>query len=85
LLADLQGRPKGTFTFPFARWLGNDLRATIDAVFTPERLAAAGVLDPAAVSRLWQRYLRKPESVGWSRLWSVFVLASWCEIMQVGV
>ena len=85
LLADLQGRPKGTFTFPFARWLGNDLRATIGAVFAPERLAAAGVLNPAAVSRLWQRYLRKPESVGWSRLWSVFVLASWCEIMQVGV
>ena len=45
LLADLQGRPKGTFTFPFARWLGNDLRATIGAVFAPERLAAAGVLE----------------------------------------
>jgi asparagine synthase (glutamine-hydrolysing) len=85
LLADLQGRPKGTFTFPFARWLGKDLRSTIGAAFAPERLAAAGVLDPTAVSRLWQRYLRKPESVGWSRLWSVFVLASWCEIMQVGV
>ena len=84
LLADLQGRPKGTFTFPFARWLGNDLRSTIGAAFAPERLAAAGVLDPAAVGRLWQRYLRQPESVGWSRLWSVFVLASWCEIMQVG-
>ena len=85
LLADLQGRPKRTFTFPFARWLGNDLRATIGAVFAPARLAAAGVLNPAAVSRLWQRYLHKPESVGWSRIWSVFVLASWCEIMQVGV
>jgi asparagine synthase (glutamine-hydrolysing) len=85
LLADLQARPKGTFTFPFSRWLGNDLRATISAVFAPERLATAGVLNPAAVNRLWQRYLREPESVGWSRIWSVFVLASWCEIMQVGV
>jgi asparagine synthase (glutamine-hydrolysing) len=85
LLAELQQRPKRTFTFPFARWLGNDLRGSIGAVFAPERLAAAGVLEPAAVNRLWQRYLRKPESVGWSRLWSVFVLASWCEIMQVGV
>src|SRR5271170_2071644 len=85
LLADLQGRPKSTFTFPFSRWLWNDLRATISAAFAPERLAAPGVLEPAAVNRLWQRYLRKPESVGWSRLWSVFVLASWCEIMRVGV
>jgi asparagine synthase (glutamine-hydrolysing) len=84
LLADLQGRPKGTFTFPFARWLGNDLRYTIEAAFAPERLAAAGVLEPSRVNHLWQRYLRKPESVGWSRIWSVFVLASWCEIMQVG-
>jgi asparagine synthase (glutamine-hydrolysing) len=85
LLADLQNRPKRTFTFPFARWLGNDLRATISAAFAPERLAAAGVLEPSVVNRLWQRYLRNPESVGWSRLWSVFVLASWCEAMQVGV
>jgi asparagine synthase (glutamine-hydrolysing) len=85
LLADLQDRPKRTFTFPFSRWLGNELHATISAVFAPERLAASGVLDPSAVNRLWQRYLRHPESVGWSRLWSVFVLASWCETMQVGV
>jgi hypothetical protein len=61
------------------------LRETISAVFAPDRLAAAGVLEPSAVNHLWQRYLRNPESVGWSRLWSVFVLASWCETMQVGV
>jgi len=85
LLAELRDRPKRTFTFPFARWLGNDLRETISAVFAPHRLAAAGVLEPSAVNHLWQRYLRNPESVGWSRLWSVFVLASWCETMQVGV
>jgi len=85
LLADLQNRPKHTFTFPFARWLGHDLRETISAVFAPDRLAAAGVLEPTAVNHLWQRYLRNPQSVGWSRLWSVFVLASWCETTQVGV
>lgn len=85
LLADLSNRPKRTFTFPFTQWLGKDLRGTISATFEPARLAAAGVLEPSAVNRLWQRYLQKPESVGWSRIWSVFVLASWCEIMQVGV
>jgi hypothetical protein len=37
------------------------------------------------VNRLWQRYLQNPEAVGWSRLWIVFVLARWCEIMRVGV
>jgi hypothetical protein len=29
--------------------------------------------------------LQNPEAVGWSRLWIVFVLARWCEIMRVGV
>ena len=85
LASDLANRPKRTFTFPFARWLGNDLRSAISRTFEPERLRLAGVLKPSAVQVLWQRYLRAPESVGWSRLWSVFVLARWCEVMKVGV
>jgi asparagine synthase (glutamine-hydrolysing) len=84
LHSDLSARPKRGFTFPFARWLGGSLRETITGAFRPERLAAMGVLDSQAVQKLWRRYLEKPESVGWSRLWSVFVLARWCEIMQVG-
>jgi asparagine synthase (glutamine-hydrolysing) len=84
LYSDLSQRPKRGFTFPFARWLGGTLRETIETIFRPDRLAVAGVLHPPAVNKLWRRYLQKPESVGWSRLWSVFVLARWCEIMQVG-
>jgi asparagine synthase (glutamine-hydrolysing) len=85
LRSDLQNRPKRTFTFPFSQWLGNDLRSTITETFEPERLARAGVLEPLAVNHLWQRYLKSPESVGWSRLWTVYVLARWCEVMRVGV
>jgi asparagine synthase (glutamine-hydrolysing) len=85
LRIDLLSRPKRTFTFPFSQWLGNDLRSTIDETFDPERLDLAGVLEPTAVNRLWRRYLKSPESVGWSRLWSVFVLARWCETMKVGI
>jgi asparagine synthase (glutamine-hydrolysing) len=85
LRTDLATRPKRTFTFPFARWIENDLRETISKTFEPERLARGGVLDPKAVRRLWNRYLENPEAVGWSRLWTVFVLARWCETMQVGV
>lgn len=85
LWADLSTRPKRGFTFPFARWVGESLRETIAETFRPERLTATAVLDSDAVQKLWRRYLQKPESVGWSRPWSVFVLARWCEIMQVGV
>jgi len=85
LFAELTARPKRTFTFPFAQWLGGTLRSVIDEVFQPERLAAAGVFDARAIAKLWHRYLKEPEAVGWSRLWCVFVLARWCEVMNVGV
>ena len=85
LYSDLISRPKRTFTFPFSRWISKDLRAAIQESFRPDRLATAGVLNPDRVQKLWIRYLESPAAVGWSRLWTVFVLARWCEIMQVTV
>ena len=84
LFAELASRPKRTFTFPFARWLESELRPVIEETFRPERLAATGVLDSNAVAKLWRRFIKEPGAVGWSRLWCVFVLARWCEVMGVG-
>jgi asparagine synthase (glutamine-hydrolysing) len=83
LLADLKSRAKSTFTFPFARWLTRDLKPLLAETFSAGRLAERGILDPEAVSRIWQRFQRSPESVGWSRIWSLFVLARWSELMNV--
>jgi asparagine synthase (glutamine-hydrolysing) len=83
LLADLASRPKRTFTFPFQRWLSHDLRDGLKETFTAERLRATGILQPAAVNRLWDRYERSEGAVGWSRIWNLFVLQRWCELMQV--
>jgi len=83
LSAELLARPKRGFTFPFARWVGGVLRSTIEEVFRPDRLSETGVLNPGAVGKLWRRYLENPGSVGWSRIWCVFVLARWCEIMNL--
>jgi asparagine synthase (glutamine-hydrolysing) len=83
LLADLQSRRKRTFTFPFERWLSHDLRNVLKEAFTPDRLRRTGVLEPAAVNRLWDRYERSEGAVGWSRIWNLFVLQRWCELMQV--
>jgi asparagine synthase (glutamine-hydrolysing) len=85
LYSDLMTRTKRTFTFPFSRWISEDLRVTIQETFSPDRLGAAGVLNPDAVKKLWARYLENPTAVGWSRLWTIFVLARWCEIMQATV
>jgi asparagine synthase (glutamine-hydrolysing) len=83
LLADLQSRRKRTFTFPFQRWLSRDLRGALKEAFAPERLRRVGVLEPDAVNRLWTRYERAEGAVGWSRIWDLFVLQRWCELMQV--
>jgi asparagine synthase (glutamine-hydrolysing) len=85
LYEELISRPKRTFTFPFAHWLAHDLRATINETFQDDRLRRTGLLNPAAVVPLWQQYLRSPASVGWSRIWSLFVLQRWCETMNVGL
>ncbi len=83
LLADLASRRKRTFTFPFQRWLSHDLRGVLKEAFAPDRLRKTGILQPQAVNRLWDRYERSEGAVGWSRIWDLFVLQRWCELMQV--
>jgi asparagine synthase (glutamine-hydrolysing) len=83
LLADLGARRKRTFTFPFQRWLSHDLRDVLKEAFARDRLRQTGVLEPDAVNRLWDRYERSEGAVGWSRIWDLFVLQRWCELMQV--
>lgn len=83
LLEDLETRRKRTFTFPFKRWITRDMRGTMREAFSSERLRRLRVLEFEAVDHLWRRYERSEASVGWSRIWSLFVLERWCEIMQV--
>jgi asparagine synthase (glutamine-hydrolysing) len=83
LLSDLNLRTKRTFTFPFANWLGRDLKPAISETFSPERLRGRGILQPEAVGRIWERFQRSPGTVGWSRIWNLFVLQRWCELMDV--
>jgi asparagine synthase (glutamine-hydrolysing) len=83
LLADLATRRKRTFTFPFQRWLSHDLRNVLREAFAPDRLRQTRILQPAAVNQLWDRYERSEGAIGWSRIWNLFVLQRWCELMQV--
>src|SRR6266853_1646652 len=83
LLEDLETRRKRTFTFPFKRWITRDLHGTMQETFSQHRVDSRQVLEFGAVDDLWRRYERSEASVGWSRIWSLFVLQRWCEIMQV--
>ena len=83
LLSDLNLRTKRTFTFPFASWLTRDLKPAIAEAFSAQRLRERRVLEPESVGRIWERFQRSPGAVGWSRIWTLFVLARWCELMDI--
>jgi len=83
LLADLETRGKRTFTFPLAHWISRYMRPMVEETFSPSRLASTGVLQPGAMRTLWRRYGQSPTHVGWSRIWDLFVLQRWCELMDV--
>jgi asparagine synthase (glutamine-hydrolysing) len=76
-------RPKRVFSFPFARWMVGELRAVVEASFEGDRIRTTGVLNPTAVKAVWRRFLAHPARVGWSRVWSLFILQRWCETMRI--
>lgn len=78
-------RRKMGFTLPFETWMTSRLKDQISDVFSDSsRLTSCG-LRQDAVNHLWQRFLRRPASVGWSRPWTLYALARWCELNHVGV
>lgn len=80
---DFLGRKKMGFTLPFEKWMRGRLRDEIANVFADGHLLADCGLVARDVGDLWQRFLRAPRAVGWTRPWSLFVLAEWSRINRV--
>ena len=73
-------RPKMGFTLPFEKWLQQNLRGEVGSVLEDARRLSACGLNSGATQSVWRDFLQKPSAVGWSRPWSLYVLAKWCEI-----
>ncbi|HEY0728121.1 MAG TPA: asparagine synthase-related protein, partial [Pyrinomonadaceae bacterium] len=82
---DFLARKKMGFTLPFEKWMQGRMRAEISSVFGNERQLSEAGLIGNDVRDLWARFLRAPRAVGWTRPWSLFVLARWCRINRVTV
>lgn len=80
---DFLARKKMGFTLPFEKWMQGRMRAEISSVFGNERQLSEAGLIGNDVRDLWARFLRAPRAVGWTRPWSLFVLARWCRINRV--
>jgi asparagine synthase (glutamine-hydrolysing) len=71
-------RRKRGFNIPFSRWLLHGLGEQLRARFTPERVAARGLLSPTGVEQLLTEHLesradhRKP-------LFNLLALDLWCD------
>jgi asparagine synthase (glutamine-hydrolysing) len=72
-------RPKQGFTLPFDPWMRSALRPLCEERLGPRGLAGRGLLQPAAIDRLWNSFLNGGKDVSWSRLWTLVVLDSWLE------
>jgi asparagine synthase (glutamine-hydrolysing) len=70
---------------PFEKWLRAGLGAEVAEILNDSRRMTAVGLDAASVATLWKRFQRAPASVGWSRPWSLYVLAKWCELNDVSI
>ena len=73
---EIVNRPKRGFTLPFERWLRGEMRQPVETVLLGSGHGQAS-LNADAVRGVWDRFLAGETS--WSRPWSLFVLARWCE------
>ncbi|HEY8413299.1 MAG TPA: asparagine synthase C-terminal domain-containing protein, partial [Pyrinomonadaceae bacterium] len=78
----LQRRKMG-FTLPLEKWMQGRLRPEITSVFQDGDLLRQAGLAADQTRDLWRQFLRAPRAVGWSRPWSLFVLAKWCQLNGV--
>ena len=82
---DFLARRKMGFTLPFEKWMRGRLRDEIANAFADERLLEASGLAAPDAGDLWRRFLHAPRAVGWTRPWSLFVLAQWSRLNRVTI
>lgn len=73
---EIVNRPKRGFTLPFERWLRGEMRPMVEDALLKSDWDRTSI-NPGAVREVWDRFLAGATS--WSRPWSLFVLARWCE------
>lgn len=69
-------RPKRGFTPPVDQWLRGSLKDWANDLLNPDALRRDGVLDAAAVQKLWQSHLSGTVNAG-TQLWTVLMFQAW--------
>jgi asparagine synthase (glutamine-hydrolysing) len=78
LPADFDLRPKRGFGLPMAAWLRGPLRGRVAHATDAATVRARGLLEPAAVSAVRERFLTGTGHA-WNAIWALTVLEYWAE------
>jgi asparagine synthase (glutamine-hydrolysing) len=73
---------KPAFTPPFEQWLRDGFHPEVEAVLRRIGRGPLGsMLNQDSVLQVWDGFLKQQTS--WSHVWSLYVLAQWCEVNSV--
>lgn len=72
---EIVNRPKMGFTFPWKRWMKDELRDFCESHL--RHLGQCGILHQGEIMSLWKRFLNDDKSITWSRIWHLVVLGHW--------
>jgi asparagine synthase (glutamine-hydrolysing) len=75
-------RPKQGFTVPVSRWLRGELSALLDTYLAPERIRAAGLLDPGVVARAISNFREggpRRDRLDTQKVWLLCAFEMWRE------
>lgn len=70
-------RPKTGFTLPIDRWMRGPMREACSAAI--EAVAGCGLLEPAAVRRVWRSFDEPDSPVRWTRPMALIALGSYLQ------
>lgn len=71
-------REKAGFELPLAIWCKRLLSDRLRSTFQDINLAHAIGLNAESVGRLWRAFDQGGAGIYWSRVWSIYVLMTWC-------
>jgi asparagine synthase (glutamine-hydrolysing) len=69
-------RPKSGFAIPLAAWLRGPLRGWAESLLTAGEMHSSGLLDSAAVRRLWEEH-QTGRADHHTLLWNILTLQAW--------
>jgi len=74
-------RSQRGFAMPFKAWLGKELKAIVEDVFSEQSIRRRGLFNYNALRRVYEKYYQSGGAyVSWRRIWSLVVLELWLRL-----